>query len=77
MTLTVLFIYQHTPVKIYICSKMALEVGVLEEVSSQSHDDATPLPLQLQVTEVFFKSHNFFIMEKCPISEEFYVKVET
>ena len=50
---------------------MALEVGVLEEVSSQSHDDATPLPLQLQVTEVFFKSHNFFIMEKCPISEQF------
>ena len=32
--------------------------------SKMAHDDATPLSFWLQVTEDFFKSHNFFIMEK-------------
>ena len=35
-----------------------------EKWACDSHDDATPLSFQLQVTEDFFKSHNFFIMEK-------------
>ena len=35
-----------------------------EKWASDSHDVATPLSYQLQVTEDFFISHNFFIMEK-------------
>ena len=37
---------------------------VLGEVGVSSHDDATPSSFWLQVTEDFFKTHNFFIMEK-------------
>ena len=35
-----------------------------QKQTCHSHDNAMPLPFQLQVTEDFFKSHNFFIMEK-------------
>ena len=42
-----------------------------EKWACDFHDDAMPLSFQLQVTEDFFKSHNFFIMEKWPVSEEF------
>ena len=35
-----------------------------EKWACDFHDDATPLSFQLQVTEDFFKSQNFFIMEK-------------
>ena len=50
----------HTPTnpRAILLSKMAPgEVGLF-------HDDATPLSFQFQVTEDFFKSHNFFIMKK-------------
>ena len=36
-----------------------------------------PCPSASRLLRTFFKSHNFFIMEKWPVSEEFYVKVET
>ena len=35
-----------------------------------------PCPSSFRLMKTFFKSHNFFIMEKSPVSEEFQVKVE-
>ena len=56
----------HTPVKSYVSIKMAQG-----EVGMSPHDDATPLSFHLPDTQIFFKSHKFFIMEKLPVSEEF------
>merc|ERR1712051_613304 len=36
-----------------------------------------PCPSASRLLRPFFKSHNFFIMENWPLSEEFYVKVES
>merc|ERR1712051_129353 len=36
-----------------------------------------PCPSASRLLRPFFKSHNFFIMEKWPVSEKFYVKVES
>jgi hypothetical protein len=51
-----------------LCSKMALvEVGV----------SPRPCPSSSRLLKTFFKSHNFFIMEKWPVSQQLQVKVET
>ena len=36
-----------------------------------------PCPSSSSLVRTLSKSHNFFIMEKWPVSEEFYVKVES
>ena len=38
---------------------------------------ARPCPSSSRLLSTFFKSHNFFIMEKWPVSEIFDVKVES
>ena len=38
---------------------------------------AHPCPSSSRFLRTFFKSHNFFIMEKWPVSEQLQVKVET
>ena len=55
----------YTPVKSYVVKQPQ------EKWACDFRDDAPPLSFQLQVIEDFFKSQNFFIMEKWPVSEEF------
>ena len=55
----------YTPVKSYVVKQPQ------EKWACDFYDDAPPLSFQLQVIEDFFKSQNFFIMEKWLISEEF------
>ena len=55
----------YTPVKSYVVKQRQ------EKRACDFHDDAPPLSFKLQVTEDFFKSQNFFIMEKWLVSEEF------
>ena len=70
LSTTVLFIFLYTLVKSYVVKWPTGEVGV-------SLPWWCPCPSTSRLPKTFLKSHNFFIMKKWSVSEEFQVKVET